>query len=423
MTAFLTAPEGHRWLVVFALVLMSAALAFDTNAARPRESGFPLGVVAPDLWAKVARAIRRRARRRALRSAVLGLVAGGLVATAVGGSTALAAGGPPLPSAAGGAAVEVVGTGVQTPTAFAFGAGRVFVSGFGSEDGKAPGGVYVLRGGKAVRIPGLPGSAGLAWKNGTLYTTVAPAGRQLVAWSGWNGSNFTKRRLVWSGPKRFSGLNGLAMGWDGRIYAGVGLSDDGDIAKSNRPYAQSVISMRVDGTDVRTVATGLRQPWQLAFVKGVPRPYVTVLGQENLGKRQPPDYVILARDGDDYGFPGCNWSKPAACASFARPAAFFPAHSSPTGIAAAKSTLYVALFNGSGHGPAVVSIPARGGKATPVLAGFAAPVVAVGASGGYLYAGDLTGSTRASGSKRTDAVSAAPLLHSAVGGPATALFL
>ena len=392
MTAFLTAPEGHRWLVVFALVLMSAALASDASAGRSRESGLPLGGAVLDLWAKVAGVLRRRARRRALRGAAVVLVAVGIGATAVGGSTARAAGGPPSPSAAGGAAVEVVGTGVPTPTAFAFGGGHVFVSGFGSEDGKTPGGVYVLRGGTAVRVPGLPGSAGLAWKNGTLYTTVAPNGRQLVAWSGWNGSTFTKRRLVWSGPKRFSGLNGLAIGWDGRIYAGVGLSDDGDTAKSDRPYAQSVISMRVDGTSVRTVATGLRQPWQLAFVKGVSRPYVTVLGQENLGRRQPPDYVILARDGDDYGFPGCNWSKPAACASFARPTAFFPAHSSPTGITAAGSTLYVALFNGAGHGPAVVSLPARGGQYTPLLTGFAAPVVAVGASGGYLYAGDLTGS-------------------------------
>jgi hypothetical protein len=392
MTAFLTAPEGHRWLVVFALVLMSAALASDASAVRPRGSGFPLGRGVLELWATVARVLRRRVRRRALRSLALGLVATGIAAALAAGSSAGAAGGPPLPSATGGAAVEVVGTGVPTPTAFAFGAGRVFVSGFGSEDGKTPGGVYVLRSGRAVRVPGLPGSAGLAWKNGTLYTTVAPRGQKLVAWSGWNGSTFTKRRLVWSGPRRFSGLNGLAIGWDGRIYAGVGLSDDGDTAKSDRPYAQSVISMRVDGTDVRTVAIGLRQPWQLAFVKGVRRPYVTVLGQENLGRKQPPDYVIVARDGDDYGFPGCNWSKPTACASFARPLAFFPAHSSPTGIAAAGSTLYVALFNGAGHGPAVVSLPARGGRTTPVLTGFAAPVVAVGASGGYLYAGDVTGS-------------------------------
>ena len=243
-------------------------------------------------------------------------------------------------------------------------------------------------------MPGLPGAAGLAWKNGTLYATIGQTnGRpQLVAWSGWTGSAFTKKRVLWSGPKRFSGFNGLAIGWDGRIYAGVGLSDDGDTKKSNRPYAQSVISMRVDGSDVKTVATGMRQPWQLAFVKGVARPYVTVLGQENLGKHQPPDWIVVARDGDDFGFPTCNWSKPKACSTFAKPIALLPAHSSPTGIAARGSTLYVAMFNGIGRGPAVVTIPSHGGAPKPFLTGFAAPVVAVGVSGGYVYVGDLTGS-------------------------------
>lgn len=118
---------------------------------------------------------------------------------------------------------------------------------------------------------------------------------------------------------------------------------------------------------------------------------MTVLGQENLGRRQPPDYVIVARNNEDYGFPGCNWSKPAACRSFAKPVAFLPAHSSPTGIAAQGSRLYVALFGGTGRGPEVVTIPAGGGARKRFLTGFAAPVVAVGASGGYVYAGDLTG--------------------------------
>jgi glucose/arabinose dehydrogenase len=331
-----------------------------------------------------------------MRSKGIIVAAAGVVASLIGISAALAAEGPPPPpKAVSGALVEVVASGIPTPTAIAFGKGNVFVAGYGDPEGKTPGGIFVLRGGKAVKLPGLPGAAGLAWKSGTLYATTAQTSGQapqLVAWSGWNGSTFTKKRVVWSGPKRFPGLNGLAIGWDGRIYAGVGLTDDGDIAKSKRPYAQSVISLRIDGTDVRTVATGLRQPWQVAFVKGAPRPYVTVLGQENLGKKQPPDYVIVARDGEDYGFPACNWSKPKACASFAKPVALFPAHSSPTGLGVSGSSLYVALFNGTGRGPEVVTLPSSGGNWKRFLTGFPAPVVALGVSGNHLYAGDLTGS-------------------------------
>jgi glucose/arabinose dehydrogenase len=322
--------------------------------------------------------------------AVLAVCIGGSATGAAGAATS--GGPPPVPRAASGATVAVVGRGVPTPTSFAFGDGRVFVAGFGSEDGKTRGGIYVLRGREAERIPGLPGATGLAWRSGTLYAAAwNPPRSQLVAWSGWNSRTFSTKRIVWTAPKRFTGLNGIALGWDGRIYAGVGLTDAGDHARVFRPYAQSVISMRTDGTDVRTVARGLRQPWQVAFARGESRPYVTVLGQENLGRKEPPDYVIRPSVGDDYGFPACNWSQPERCASFAKPFALFPAHSSPTGIATSGSRLYIALFNGTGHGPEVVAMPVSGGAARPFLTGFTAPVVAVGESGGFLYAGDLTG--------------------------------
>jgi hypothetical protein len=340
------------------------------------------------VWLRVlARATAGRGVRKGVNRALGAAIVLGVALVTIGSSSAQ---GPPLPTAAGGAGVEVVGRGVPTPTAFAFGRGQVFVSGFGDEQGKTPGGIYVLRGGRAVKVPGTTGSAGLAWRDGTLYATTAPRSLSLVAYERWDGTRFVARRVVWKAPKLFPGLNGIAIGPDNRLYAGVSLSDDADTKKSTRPYGQSVISMRLDGSDVRTVATGLRQPWQLAFVHGIPHPFVTVLGQENLGKHQPPDYVILARDGDDYGFPACNWSKPKACSAFAEPVAFFPAHSSPTGIAARGRMLFVALFNGN-LGPEVVTLPAKGRDSRPLLSGFPAPVVAVGATKDDLYAGDLTG--------------------------------
>jgi hypothetical protein len=329
----------------------------------------------------------------------------GASATGVAGAATRSAV-PPGPRAVNGATVAVMARGVPTPTAFAFGDGSVFVSGYGSENGKTHGGVYVLRGGEAVRIPGLPGATGLAWRSGTLYAAALdPPGSQLVAWSGWNGRSFARKRVVWTGPRRFTGLNGIAIGWDGRIYAGVGLTDAGDHSRVFRPYAQSVISMRTNGSDVRTVARGLRQPWQIAFAKGESRPYVTVLGQENLGRTEPPDYVVRPSVGDDYGFPACNWSQPQRCASFSKPFVLFPAHSSPTGIAASASRLYIGLFNGTGRGPEVVAMPPGGGAPRPFLTGFAAPVVAVGESGGAVYAGDLTGAVYRVASRTTKGAS------------------
>jgi glucose/arabinose dehydrogenase len=244
---------------------------------------------------------------------------------------------------------------------------------------------------KAVKLRSLPGSTGLAWKAGTLYATVAP-GLKLVAYSGWNGSAFARKKMGLDRPEGLPRSQRPGHRTERANLRRRVADQRGGPQEGQGAYANSVISMRTDGTGVKTVATGLRQPWQLAFVRGTPSPYVTVLGQENLGKKQPPDYVMLAKDGDDYGFPACNWSKPAACASFAKPVALFPAHSSPTGITAWGSTLYVALFNGAGHGPEIVTIVAGGGARKPFLTGFAAPVVAVGASGRFIFAGDLTGS-------------------------------
>ena len=76
------------------------------------------------------------------------------IAAATAGATAKA---PPLPRSAGQQTVTVVARGVPTPTQFAVFAGRLFVAGYGAESNPdVVGGVYVLGGGKAVRVPGSP---------------------------------------------------------------------------------------------------------------------------------------------------------------------------------------------------------------------------------------------------------------------------
>ena len=62
-----------------------------------------------------------------------------------------------LPRAIGHRTVTVVARGVPTPTAFAAFAGRLFVAGYGDEHNpNATGGVFLLSGGKAIRVPGSP---------------------------------------------------------------------------------------------------------------------------------------------------------------------------------------------------------------------------------------------------------------------------
>jgi glucose/arabinose dehydrogenase len=301
--------------------------------------------------------------------------------------------GPPPPTAANGNAVKTLAQGVPIPIAFAFGGGKVFVAAGGSEDGKTPGGVFLVSHGKATMVPGTKGFvAGLTWRRGVLYASID---KNLVAWSDWNKAKkrFDSKKVIYKGAKNFSGFAGLAFGPNRRLYAGVALDFKYDHAKSPQPLAQRVVSMNADGTGLATVARGLRQPWQLTFVRGVRAPFVSVLAQDNR-EPPPPDYIVKARNGQDYGFPGCTREKPNPCKGFARPFKLLPQHASPMGIDAIGKRLYVALFGRlRKQGPEVVSISSSNRKARPkpVLTGFAAPVVALGTYAGRVYTGDLTG--------------------------------
>ena len=314
-----------------------------------------------------------------LRLAVAALLGAVLIPAA-----AAQAQGPPPPTAANGNAVQTVAApaSLQSPVAFAFGAGKVFVAAGGNEKTGKGGGVFTAGGGAAKAVPNSPKVVfGLVWHKGTLYVS---GDQKLYAYSGWKGGKFAKRKLIFKGPKGFSGFGGLA--WHkGRIYAGVAISKfKYDSRKSPQPYAQSVVTLKPDGSDIRTVARGLREPWQMTFVKGIDQPFVSVLGQDNVN---PPDYIIRARSGQNYGFPKCNWLAPKKCKPFAKPYLFFDPHSSPMGIGSIGKRIYVALFGKM----QVATFKVGGGKPAPFLSGFVAPVTGLGIHSGWVYASDLTG--------------------------------
>jgi glucose/arabinose dehydrogenase len=292
-----------------------------------------------------------------------------------------------VPVTLNGGQVSVLGKGLASPTAFAFAGNRVFASAGGKLVGpgaSSGGGVYILRGGRAVRIKGMPAAFGLAWKGSTLY---AATGKRLTAWSGWNGTTFTRSKVLYTGPAHFTGFNGLAFGPDGRLYTGV-YAGALDWERATTPYANDVLSFKPDGSGLRIVATGMRQPWQFAFVPGSGAPYVTDLGQD-FHAVDPPDFLFSIHQGDHFGFPDCNWTPETdvACAQSTRPFASFPPHSSPMGIAAVGGSLFVALYGQRN----VVRLATPAAAPTPVLTGFPGRPIALGAHAGRLYVGDSSG--------------------------------
>jgi glucose/arabinose dehydrogenase len=304
---------------------------------------------------------------------------------------ALAGEAPPLPTAANGATVERLGTGVSVPTSFAF-AGDTIFAGSGPSEGRGnpPTGLFTLANGEATKVPNTPKYVfGLAYHDGRLFIST---GDRILSYRGWNGTRFTGRRVVRRANSKITGFNGLAFGPDGRLYTGSALNPRFDHSRNPVQYANTVLSMTATGANLRVVARGLRQPFQLAFPEGATSPYVTDLGQDET-RRIPLDQVVVAEQGANFGFPTCVRFTERSCGRFADPLVTLPRHASPMGIGSIGQTLYVALFSGlQREKPVVVSFPVAGGTPTPFLTGFVAPVVGLTTNAGYVYVGDLTGS-------------------------------
>ena len=336
--------------------------------------------------------------KRAL--AVAGLAT--TMALALGTPLASASQGPPPPISTNGHKVQLVASGLHTPTSFAFGHGRVFVGDGGSEKGPPNGGVYVLRHGHAIKIASaLKFVAGLAFHNHKLYISggVLAHGRpswRLLAWSGWNGKTFTVRKTLFVAGPKFQGWNGIGFGANGRLYAGVdvGLTNHNDHGPATTsPHVYQILTFRADGSDMRVFAKGIRQPWQMAFPAGSNAPFVTDLGQD-AGATNPPDFILRVHAGDDYGFPVCNHTVPANCQGFAEPFRSFRPHTDLMGIAVRRGTLYLTSFlgrGGKGPGGAVFTLGPNSHVLKPLLKRFVAPTVGLGLHNGYVYVGELTG--------------------------------
>jgi glucose/arabinose dehydrogenase len=327
-------------------------------------------------------------------------IAVGAFATSAGAAT----GPPPPPTSPTGKTVTLVaaGGGIATPTSFAFGDGQIFEGDGGPEtNGPPKGGVFLLADGKSAELAGSPAFvAGLAWYKGSLYVSGGtPTGKNaatwtLQKWSGWNGTKFAKQTVIYTAPKGFQGFNGIAFGPDGRLYVGadVGLLNSNDHGPAKTPFVYDILSFKANGTGEKVFATGIRQPWQFAFAPGSKNPLVSDLGPDK-GSKNPLDAILKVHEGDDFGFPTCINTTTNTCKTFAKPFKLFPPHTDIMGLAIIGKTLYMTSFTGpGGKGPGgeVLSMPLAGGKVTPVLTGFVAPTVGLGANGNTLYVGELT---------------------------------
>lgn len=281
--------------------------------------------------------------------------------------------------------VSVVARGLTHPTALAWGpGGRIFAT---EDVGRL---VEIRAGAPELVASGLRTPLGLAISGSTVFVSEMGRLERLRLGSG----RVVSRKVIVSGlPFGLHQQDNVVLGRDGRLFVGSGSTCDA----CNEPSARSatILSMRRDGTDVRVVASGLRNPYGLTLEPRTGRLYVSVNGRDKLGTGEPAEMVVRIRSGARYGWPDCwpSWRLRrlvGSCRGVSQPSAYLEPHSSADGIAFWRGALYVAEWGeylSSRHGRRVVQVVlGRPARVTTFADGFDHPLALLPAGRGLLVA-------------------------------------
>jgi putative membrane-bound dehydrogenase-like protein len=240
--------------------------------------------------------------------------------------------------------IFVQGT-IDNPTTIAFGPdGKLYIADIG-------GALWVAddadHDGRAEQIrrfaDGFELLIGLAWHSQELY---AASSGKIEALRDSDGDGVAdQRRLVVDGlPSMIlkpHSNNGIAFGPDGRLYFGVG-STTNDQFESNE-LAASILSVKPDGSDLRVVARGLGNSFDLAF-----DPQGELFAGDNSpigAEDEAPDEFNQIIEGEHYGFPYFYGDPPDR--STRGPLISFPPHSVPTGVTFYSGQRYPQEYRGA----------------------------------------------------------------------------
>ncbi len=123
----------------------------------------------------------------------------------------------------------------------------------------------------------------------------------------------------------------LEFGPDGLLYIGVGSTCNACDDSNSR--SASILRFNVDTGQGEIFATGLRNPYDIAFQPGTEELFATDNGRDDLGLDDPSEESNHIVQGGNYGYPNC-WDNQdqAGCEDTIPGIAFFEAHSSADGL-------------------------------------------------------------------------------------------
>jgi glucose/arabinose dehydrogenase len=201
--------------------------------------------------------------------------------------------------------------------------------------------------------------------------------------------------------------NGLAFDPDGRLYIGQGSIDD-HAEYGIVPREASILRANHDGTDLVVYASGLRNPYDLAFHPVTGELFATDNGRDTPATGVSDELNVIV-EGGHYGWPDC-WDVGEGdhCEGTIPPVVELPEHSSADGLAfytgnmfpsQYEKVLFIALWGANSGDPAigkkvvavVLTHPETGWQGTvyDFAWGFANPLDVTVGPDGALYVADF----------------------------------
>lgn len=220
------------------------------------------------------------------------------------------------------------------PTGFTFDEqGRLYVS---SQDGN----VYILQDEnqdgrsdwRATFVTGyyFPLGVAIHEPTGEVYVSYQGAVTILRDEDGDDRSD-AERLLVDDLPFDKHQNDNLEFGPDGWLYLGVGSACDA--CEDPDPRSASIMRFNVDTGVSEIVATGLRNPYDIAFHPETGDLFATDNGRDDLGMDAPFEELNHILQSGDYGYPSCwNEHDQPGCEDSFPPIASFESHSSANGV-------------------------------------------------------------------------------------------
>ena len=161
-----------------------------------------------------------------------------------------------------------------------------------------------------------------------------------------DGRSDEERFLVADLPFDKHQNDNLEFGPDGWLYIGVGSICDA--CQDPDPRNASIVRFDVETGASEVFATGMRNPFDIAFHPETGDLFATDNGRDDLGMESPFEELNHVVQGGHYGYPGCwNEQDQPGCETTIPPIASFESHSSANGVDIYNGETFPAEFRGN----------------------------------------------------------------------------